>query len=348
MKFNVSEIDARYNFKITMMNNVSSERKEQYERFCRTAQVPLYSKPWWLDAVCEPDNWDVWLYENNGVVVAAMPYYFEDRQGRKYITKAPLTQNNGIVFAYPPNSKLVAKSIFEEKVIDAACSYIESLQLDVYEQQYQTTFVNCLPFLWNGYKPNVRYTYIIENTTDLDAVWNDIASKKRSIVKKGQKNSVFSTKINIEEFYKEHEKIYAKQGLPCPFSFALWKRVADACLAHNAGQISCRRAGDGNVAAVSFVAWDERFVYKLMGGPMPEYAKLDAYSALTWDEIILAHRLGLMYDFEGSVIKRISKSFREYGAVPKPYYRIRKVFNPEIIREEAENSISVLQKQEGE
>lgn len=75
---------------------------------------------------------------------------------------------------------------------------------------------------------------------------------------------------------------------------------------------------------------------------MPEYAKLDAYSALTWDEIELAHELGLSYDFEGSVIKRISKSFREYGAIPKLYFRIRKVFNPEIIREEAENNIRQL------
>lgn len=79
-----------------------------------------------------------------------------------------------------------------------------------------------------------------------------------------------------------------------------------------------------------------------MGGTIPEYSKLDAYSALTWDEIELAHKLGIKYDFEGSVIKRISKSFREYGAEPMPYFRIRKVFNPDIIREEAEYSIGRL------
>ena len=82
-----------------------------------------------------------------------------------------------------------------------------------------------------------------------------------------------------------------------------------------------------------------------MGGPIPEYAHLDAYSALTWDEIELSHNLNLKYDFEGSVIKSISKSFREYGAEPVPYFRIRKVFSPDIILQEAKDAVSRMQKE---
>lgn len=321
--------------------------KEKYSEFCEKVSVPIYSKAWWLDAVCLPENWDVWICEDNGTMLAAMPYYFENRKGLKYITKAPLTQNNGIIFNYPEKSKPVARAIFEEKVIDMACEFIQKMNVDVYEQQYQPSFVNWLPFFWNFYTAITRYTYVIEDTSNLDTIWNDISSKRRSVVKKGQRNSTFSTDMTIEQFYVEHEKIYIKQGLRCPFSYELWNRVATACLKHGSGQISCRIAEDGNIAAVSFVAWDSQSVYKLMGGPMPEYAKLDAYSALTWDEIELANKLGLMYDFEGSVIKRISKSFREYGAIPKPYFRIRKVFNPELVLKEAQNTIEMLQKKVG-
>ena len=320
-----------------MQNN-----KSRYKEFCKSVFIPLYSKPWWLDAICLPNSWDVWIYEENGTVLAAMPYYFENRMGRKYITKAPLSQNNGIIFNHPINAKSIARAAFEEKVIDKACEFIDDLGLDVYEQQFQPSFTNWLPFFWNNYTAITRYTYVITDTSDLDAVWQGIASKRRSVVKKGQRNSTYSDELTIEDFYREHEKIYLKQGLNCPFTFDLWERVAGACLANNAGKISCRLADDGNVAAVSFVAWDEKALYKLMGGPMPDYAKLDAYSALTWDEMQLAHDLDRMYDFEGSMIKRISKSFREYGAEPFKYFRIRKVFNPEIIREEAEISIKRL------
>lgn len=319
--------------------------KEKYISFCESTYIPLYSKPWWLDAVCLPENWDVWICEENGAMMAAMPYYLEDRHGRKYITKAPLTQNNGILFHYPANAKSVARAIFEERVIDKACDFIRQMDLDVYEQQYQPSFTNWLPFFWNRYTAITRYTYVIEDTSDLKRVWEDITAKRRSVVKKGQSHSTLSTQLSIEDFYAEHEKIYAKQGLSCPFSYELWERVAAACMDHDAGRISCRLTSNGRVAAVSFVAWDDRSLYKLMGGPIPEYAKLDAYSALTWDEIELAHELRLQYDFEGSVIKRISKSFREYGAVPKPYFRIRKVFDPDIAREEAERSIDQLRKE---
>lgn len=72
---------------------------------------------------------------------------------------------------------------------------------------------------------------------------------------------------------------------------------------------------------------------------MPEYQNLETYNALIWNSIKFAHEKGLKYDFEGSVIKRISKSFREFGGDPKPYFRIRKVFNPEIVRQEAEDLI---------
>ena len=72
--------------------------KEKYAEFCKTTYVPIYSKPWWLDAICKPENWDVWLYESGGNILAVMPYYMEKRGNYNYITKAPLTQNNGIIF----------------------------------------------------------------------------------------------------------------------------------------------------------------------------------------------------------------------------------------------------------
>ena len=61
--------------------------KERYEKFCESTYVPIYSKPWWMDAVCGADNWDVWLYESGGNILAAMPYYMEQRGAYRYITK---------------------------------------------------------------------------------------------------------------------------------------------------------------------------------------------------------------------------------------------------------------------
>ena len=225
--------------------------KELYQDFCTKVYVPIYSKPWWMDAICGEENWDVWLYEKGGEIVAAMPYYLEQRKAGLYITKPLLTQNNGIIFKYPDGAGKIAQAKFEEKVIDAANEFVDNLGLAVYEQQFHYSFTNWLPFSWQGCVALPRYTYVIEDTSDIDQVWANFSSSYRKNIKKGLRNGDIGLDIDPETFYQE-------------------------------------------------------------------------------------------YDFEGSMIKRISKSFREFGGEPKLYFRIRKIYSPEVIKMEAEQQIEKL------
>ena len=74
--------------------------KTKYNQFCAENYVPIYSKPWWLDVVSENGLWDVWMCEQDGKIQAAMPHHLEFRGKYRYVTKAPLTQNNGIIFGF--------------------------------------------------------------------------------------------------------------------------------------------------------------------------------------------------------------------------------------------------------
>lgn len=321
---------------------MSSIGKQRYGRFCETAYVPIYSKPWWMDAVCGPKNWDVWLYEQGGETVAAMPYYLEERKHGLYITKPPLTQNNGIVFKHPDGAGSIARAKFEEKVVDAACAFIAGLGLAVYEQQYHPSFTNWLPFSWNGYSAIPRYTYVIEDTSDLDRVWAGLSSGYRKNIKKGMRNGSICRGLDQVKLYSEHAKVFLRQGLPVPFTEDLWAKLYDAASSNGSCDVLYTETDHG-IASVLFLVWDERSVYHLLGGTMPGFNGLETYNALTWEGIRLAHDKGLSYDFEGSMIKRISKSFREFGGDPKLYFRIRKVFNPDVVHAEAEAQIERLE-----
>ena len=321
--------------------------KEEYKNFCEKHYVQIYSKPWWMDAVCGPENWDVWLYKKGNEIQAAMPYYKEKRGKYNYITKAPMTQINGIIFSYPNNGNLKrsTKNEFEERVIDAANDFIQRLGIDVYEQQYSYDFSYWLPFFWHGYSAITRVTYVIDDTSNIDRIWNNISSKYRSTIRKGQRNGVMESDLSKEEFYLEHEKIFRKQGLECPFSYEFWCSLFDACTEHNSCKIVYERNVVGEIASLMFLVWDEKCIYHLLGGSIPEFQNLDTYNALTWEGLKLANKMGKKYDFEGSVIKSISKSFREFGGEPKRYYRIRKVFNEDIIRMECEQQIEKLRQE---
>ena len=316
--------------------------KEKYQEWCNTNYVPIYSKPFWLDAVCGEDNWDVWLYYKGESILAAMPYYYEKRGDYNYITKAPLTQNNGIIFKEDDTRKRVNQAKFEEEVIAAACEYIESLNLDVYEQQYQTTFRNWSPFSWHNYSCLIRYTYILDDTSDMHRIEEGFTQDLKRNIRRGQKNTKITNEIDKDEFWKLHELVFKKQGLECPFTRELWNRLYDAAKKNNAGDIFCAKDDEGNVHAILFLTWDDRCVYHLLGGSMPNYSYSQAYASLTYFGVKTAHEMGRKYDFEGSMIERIAKSFRRFGAEPKPYYRIRKVFNPDIMKMETCHEIEKL------
>ena len=325
------------------MNN-----KEKYFHFAKTNYVPLYSKTWWMDAVCLPENWDVWLYEKEGNICAAMPYYMEMRGKYRYITKAPLTQNNGIIFEMNKNIKRETEAKFQEHIIDAADKFLKTLNLDVYEQQYHYSFENWLPFYWNQYTAITRYTYVIEDTSNVGKIWDGITSNYRKNIKKGYRTAQIIEGNDVDEFWNLHKKVFEKQGLECPFSYELWNRVYNACIQHNCGKIIYAVDSKNNILSILFLVWDEQSMYHLLGGSMPEYQQLQTYNMLTWEGIKLASEMNLKYDFEGSVIKKISKSMRQFGGKPMPYFRIRKVFNPDIAWAEAESQIATMNANTGE
>lgn len=327
----------------TISERMPFDRKKFYSQFCQTTYVPIFSQPWWMDAMCGPQNWDVWLCEEGGEIVAAMPYFHTVRKQRRYITKAKLTQNNGIVFKHPNSNKPATLQAFEERIINKACDFIGSMELGVYEQQYHYSFTNWLPFYWRGYTAIPRYTFVLDTSEPEEVLWEAVSAKTRSIIRKGGRNCTFDYSLDSDTFYAEHEKIFLKQGLQCPFSYEEWGRLYETCSLQGCCQIICARDNlTQEVASVIFLVWDDESAYHLLGGSVPAHQRLDTYQALIWEAIKFIQRKNLKYDFEGSVIKRIAKSMREFGGTPQCYFRIRRVFNADILREECESAIHSL------
>lgn len=66
---------------------------EKYRKFSvQEKTIPLFSKGWWMDAVCQQD-WDVILIEEDGQIMAALPYYKEVQNGQKVIKKSDFNPN---------------------------------------------------------------------------------------------------------------------------------------------------------------------------------------------------------------------------------------------------------------
>jgi hypothetical protein len=328
------------------MNN-----KEKYLALCeKETSIPIYSQYFWMDAVCGEDNWDVFLVESGGQIVAAMPYFKELRGSYKYITKAPLTQTNGIWFRPVSNIKYSTRLNYEEEIINQTADFIESLDLDVYEQQYHRSFKNWLPFFWRNYTAILRYTCVIEDTSDMQQVEANFSQTVRRNIKKAA-NIVEATDCGSPEmFYNLQKKTFERQNLKCPFSCEMFVKLYDVCVKRNKGSLLMAVDKKGDVHSGIFWVWDGMAVYSLIVCSDPEHRSSQSYSLLTYKGIQMASGQNKAYDFEGSVIQKIENFNRSFGAVQKPYLRIRKVFNRDIIISEAEeyaSRISEIRKNKG-
>ena len=296
------------------MNN-----KEKYRLFCEHEKsIPIFSQAWWLDAVAG-DSWDVCLVEKGEYILASMPYVTKKRHGFTLLSHPPLTQNLGPWLK--PSQAKYSKMLSQQK--DWMQALIDQLpKYDYFNQNWHYLQTNWLPFYWRGFEQTTRYTYVIEDLSDLEKVYSEFEHSKRKNIKKSEKivNVVFD--LSAEDFYENHKMTLAKQGSKISYSFDLFKRIYDSGYRNNKAKTIAAFDGDGNLHAALFVIWDEMSAYDLISTIDPDFRTYGAASVLIKEIISYTSQFVNKFDFEGSMIEPVERSFRQFGAVQKPYFTV--------------------------
>lgn len=305
--------------------------KKKYEAFCKLTYVPVFSQPWWLDAVCEEGYWDVLLYERDEQIIGALPYYVKKRMGISYITQPKLTQHNGVVIKYPSSQKYEKKLSYEKEVMTNLIEKLEKLPISYYQQNFHPKYTNWLPFYWKGYNQSTNYTYRIENIKDIDRVLLDFNHSKRKNIKKSSQLVDVIFDLSSKDFYENHKMTLAKQNDTIGYSYDLFKKIYDAAYKNNQGKIIyCKDAG-GNIHAALFVIWDNNSAYNLISTIDPDFRNSGAASLVVYEIIKYVRYFVDVFDFEGSMIESVEDSFRRFGTVQTPYFAINKVLTKNVL-----------------
>lgn len=302
--------------------------KDKYRALCiNETSIPIFSRDWWMDAVCGEGNWDVLIIERGDEIVAAMPYYFKIRFGKKHIHQPNLTQKNGIWINYPQNQKYPTKLSYETEIIRKIIDEMEGLNISRYSQNYDYSFTNWLPFYWKDYKQTTRYTYVIEDLSNLDDVYSNFEHSAKQNIKKAEKIIEVREELSIEEFYEVCKMTFTRQNIKIPYTLEFLKKLDSECTKHNCRKILFGVDKENNIHAVLYVIWDENSAYTLVGGGNTEYRNSQAMALLYWKAIQIASNVTKKFDFEGSMVEQIEKFFRKYGGIQKSYFNISKDFN---------------------
>jgi len=280
--------------------------------------------PWWLDAVCGEENWDVLLLKRNEKVTAVWPYFFKRTMGRNIFSMPQLTQYLGIWIDYPENQKLSSRYRYEQ---DICAELIESFPQYVYfRQNFSCQFINWLPFYWKGFRQSTNYTYVLENIADPQQLLSLFAKDKKHNVKVARENNIeVHQHLDVKQYYSYHKKHLNTRGKKISFSEDFFMRIHKAVYEHNAGMTLYALDEKSNIHACIFIIWDQESAFFLTNAWDPALQKSGALALLIYEGIKVASARTKRFDFEGSMIKGTNESYRKYGAVQKPYFNIYKI-----------------------
>jgi len=303
-----------------MQNN-----KEKYRKLLETeTSIPIFSRDWWMDAVCGEDNWDVLLVEKNDEIIASMPYYKKKKYGLTAITQPPLTQTNGIWIKYPDKQKYASRLSYEKEIMNDIIDLLDDVKFDYFNQNFHYSITNCLPFYWQGFKQTTRYTYVIEDLDDFDTLFAELNSSVRGKIRKAEKVVKITENRSLREFYEVNKMTFDRQGITIPYTFEFLRKIDDALKQKEKRKMLFAEDSDGAIHSALYLVWDERSSHLLMVGDDPKKRNSGAGILLVWEAIkVTKEILNLnVFDFDGSMIESVENVRRGFGAKQKPYFNI--------------------------
>jgi hypothetical protein len=304
-----------------------SEKRQKYRQLCQNANnIPLYSQDWWLDLVCGSDNWNVSLVEKDQEILAAMPYHQASKWGFSLINLPPLTQALSVWTneEYLKNIPGVEK---QSKAVDNLYDRIiqDLPEFDKFAHSIHHSAPTPSQFIKRGFAEIPRVTQVIEDVSDLDAVYMQFKRYIKRNIKKAESQVEVIESYDMEKFFAVHRQIFDHQKIKLPYDSSFLEKLVqegkkrDAC--------KCLFAVDpqGNLHSGLLAVRDHDTLYMLVGSSDTKMRKSGADYLLYWEFIKYAHENNLQFDFEGSMLPNINRRNKDFGAVEKHFPLLIKV-----------------------
>jgi Acetyltransferase (GNAT) domain len=303
---------------------VASSKAQSYGHFRSSGkEVPwadsLFQQPWWLDAVA-PAQWEDVVLTRNAQVIARLPFVVNRRAGLTILTHAPLTPRLG-PWIRPYAGTAADRLDYENEVIRELISRLP--RFDLFHQSLSPAIASSLPFHWCGFTATVRYTYRLNDITDLDAIWTNFTSEVRNQIRAAEKHVRVETNVDLETLLDLDELTFRRQGIPVPYSRELVRRLDEACASRDARVIFVAVDEAGDPQAANYFVWDENAAHGLISAN-PSRSLRGVSALLIWSAIKFASGVTAAFDFEGSMIESIEHFNRGFGATQVPYFFISK------------------------
>jgi len=291
----------------------------------RSPQGSVFAHRWWLEAVAPGMHKILEIRRNDGVR-AAWPVVYCDGDGARHVCMPALTQKLGILFAPSDAKPPELQSTNQELTVELLDQLGDAAS---FRHNFHENYTDWLPFYWRGYQQTTRYTYVLEDISDIAAVWNRLRSNHRRDIRRAERLGIrVRDDLELARFLELNRKTFTRQGRQPLASDELIYRLDAACCSNAGRKIFAAVDSQGRVHAAVYIVWAGQTAYYLMGGSEPDLRASGAQMPALWEAIKFASSVVRRFDFEGSMMPHIEHTFRGFGAKQLPYFSISKLPPP--------------------
>ena len=202
--------------------------KDKYRLLCNTEKnIPIFSHDWWLDTVCGEKKWDVLLIEQKGKIQATLPLYVPHSD---IVSMPSYTQTMGPWFTASSSDTKYTTELGRRQ--ELCKQFTEELKrYPHFLQNFNYDITDWLPFYWAGYNQTTRYTYLLKNIRDHQAVWENMSPNIRRNITKAQNKYHISVKkgIPLNEFLAVQAQTFDRQHVRIKEDTNVMKELVATC-----------------------------------------------------------------------------------------------------------------------
>ena len=303
-----------------------NKKKERYKKLCEEhPEIPLFLQHWWIEAASVGKEWDVLFYEENNCIKASFVFLLVKKMGFKFILQPQLTQYNGIWIDYPPDITPYNKLKLEKNAMSNLIEQIENLKFVYFEQNFHHSVTNWLPFYWKKFKQYTRYTYQIQDLSDLNRCFENFTGHKRRLIRKAEKILKVRDDTSPEKFFEQVLQNSAINKQKLIYHKNLFLSLYEKSRQRDQSCLLTAFDENENMHAGLFFVWDSKSAYYLLSTINPKYNSSGAYTMLMWEAIKFSANKTKIFDFEGSITENIENSYSQFGTVQVPFFHVYKV-----------------------
>ena len=300
--------------KITMDSIKSIDNID--EKIDNSFNGTCFAYSWFLE-LKETDH--ILKIEDGNEVIGFMPLFL-DETGRKICQSTMYIPYGGpVIFQVPKEER--NKIRFLRRIENELSKYLTE-NFDEFSFSTDNNLIDIMPFIRNGFVPELRYTYKIDLNNDIKDIYNDFGSDRKKEIRRATKNNT--------EFYLDYEMKYfsaekcveweKKYNFP---SSAEWtKQYINTTMQKNRGMCFVAKKEDVVYGAVH-MAWDKTTAYILYSYFDPNY-DVGAIAFLYYKifEYLKDKEEIKFIDFEGSVYESVEDFNISFGAYQSRYYNL--------------------------